>query len=225
MRQIFSFLPARLLPFALLPVLFLVGCQTLPQSGPQRAHRELRTRTDAMHAEFLSTANLRNDTYRNEEVLARATATNLKVEIGLREQRGLLLVDDLIALDFPVATGRRAFPTPAGSYTIIEKKREYRSNLYGKVLDAEGTVVNADADSRADVVPEGGSFVGSSMPYWMRLTNTGVGLHIGHVPGGRGASHGCIRLRPKSAHTLFELTRLGTPVVIAQERARLTPAG
>ena len=36
----------------------------------------------------------------------------------------------------------------AGSYSILEKIQDKRSNLYGKVLDSSGNVVVSDADSR-----------------------------------------------------------------------------
>ncbi|MCS7008618.1 MAG: L,D-transpeptidase family protein, partial [Chthoniobacterales bacterium] len=115
----------------------------------------------------------------------------------------------------PVATGRRSFPTPTGNFTIIEKKKTYSSNLYGKILDAEGKVINPDADLRTAIIPEGGQFVGSPMPFWMRLTNDGVGLHVGHIPG-RPASHGCIRIPRTAAQKIFSIAPIGTPVQITQ---------
>jgi len=200
----------------------LPGCAVLDdikarqaRAREDRAHAELRAQAAAEHTAFQAKPGWKGDTYRNEPLLKHATSENIRVEIGLNEQRGLLLVHGAIAMDFPVSSGRKSHPTPTGSYTILGKKKDYRSNLYGKIHDPEGVVVIEDADSRTHEVPEGGSFVGSSMPYWMRLTNSGVGLHVGYVPGGRGASHGCIRLRRKTAAYLFDLVEIGTPVVIA----------
>jgi lipoprotein-anchoring transpeptidase ErfK/SrfK len=51
------------------------------------------------------------------------------------------------------------------------------------------------------------------MPYWMRLTTTGVGMHVGYVPG-RPASHGCIRLKKDVAVQLFGILELGSPVTV-----------
>jgi len=198
----------------------LFGCAITQPLSPEA---KLRERTDSAHAGFRARPGWQQDTYRDEEVLARAGRDNIRVEIGLEEQRGLLLVDNLIAIDFPVATGRRAFPTPPGKYHILEKKQTYASNLYGKIVDGEGNVVVTDADSRVDSVPAGGAFIGASMPMWMRLTNGGVGMHIGYVPIGRPASHGCIRLRPQTAQTIFSLSRIGTPVTIAPKLPRLHP--
>jgi hypothetical protein len=191
---------------------FIEGLGESPES---RKNRQLRDSESARHALFRGLPNWKENTFRSEELLALANPENTSIHISLDEQRGFLLVDNTIAVDFPVATGKRSHPTPAGSYTILDKQVAYASNLYGKIYDAEGTVINSDADSRTDTVPEGGKFEGASMPYWMRLTQSGIGLHVGYVPG-RPASHGCIRMKADTAKTLFKVTRLGTPVLIAK---------
>ncbi len=176
----------------------------------------------AAHAAWRAQPKWKLKTYKNEAVLAGATAENTSVEIALGEQRGLLLVDTVIAMDFPVATGKRTHPTPTGEFKIRAKQRDYSSNLYGKIVDTAGAVIVSDADTRTDVPPEGATFAGARMPYWMRLTDTGVGMHVGHVPG-HPASHGCIRLRRETATKLFETLIIGTPVVVAERAPALVP--
>ncbi len=200
------------------------GCESI-QQGQTRARESkataaLRAKAKADHEFHRSLAGWNKTTYKNPELMAQATPANVALEISLSEQRGLLLVNGAIAMDFPVATGKSTHPTPTGSYTIRAKEKDYYSNLYGKITDATGAVVVADADARIDKVPEGGKFEGATMPYWMRLTDSGVGLHVGYVPG-RPASHGCVRLKNDTAKTLFELTRIGTPVVIAEQAPSL----
>jgi lipoprotein-anchoring transpeptidase ErfK/SrfK len=204
------------------------GCAVLEEmeknqaaARAERANAALRSAARTEHAAYRDLAGWKKQTYRNKALLEQATPDNVSIEISLAEQRGLLLINGAIAMDFPVATGRKSHPTPVGSYTIRAKEREYYSNLYGRITDAAGAVVVADADSRKDAVPEGGAFAGSSMPYWMRLTDTGVGMHVGYVPGGRTASHGCIRLKKDTAAELFERTKIGTPVVVAENFAAL----
>jgi lipoprotein-anchoring transpeptidase ErfK/SrfK len=51
------------------------------------------------------------------------------------------------------------------------------------------------------------------MPYFMRLTNDGVGLHAGELPG-YAASHGCIRLPLGMVKELYRHTPSGTPVQV-----------
>jgi len=181
----------------------------------ERERAELRKLAMAEHAVFRSAAGWKKRTYRNKELLTQANSENVSMEISLGEQRGLLLVRTAIAMDFPVATGKKSHPTPAGEFTIRAKEKNYSSNLYGKIYDVLDVVVASDADTRTDAVPEGGRFEGATMPYWMRLTDTGVGLHIGYVPG-RPASHGCIRLKRDSATEIFALVKVGTPVVIGE---------
>lgn len=154
------------------------------------------------------------DTFKNQDLMAIANGKNSKIEINLKDQRGQLLVNGEVAMDFPTATGIRSFPTPTGDYQVLEKERSGKaSNKYGKIYDAEDKLVNGDADISSDEVPEGGKFVGAPMPLWMRLTWDGIGLHVGKVPR-RPASHGCLRLQRGTAKTLFDIVELGTPVTI-----------
>jgi L,D-transpeptidase catalytic domain len=187
----------------------------------ERERAELRKLALAEHAFYRSAGGWRKKTFRNKELLSQATAENVSLEISLGEQRGLLLVRTAVAMDFPVATGKKSHPTPAGDFTIRAKEKNYASNLYGKIYDAQNLMVVSDADVRTDLVPEGGRFEGATMPYWMRLTDSGVGLHVGYVPG-RPASHGCIRLKRDSASEIFELVKVGTPVVIAENAPSLS---
>ena len=115
---------------------------------------ELRKQAIVEHAVYRSVAGWRKQTYRNKELLSQATAENVSLEISLSEQRGLLLVRTAIAMDFPVATGKKSHPTPAGSFTIRAKEKNYFSNLYGKIYDAQNVVLVGDADTLTDLVPE-----------------------------------------------------------------------
>lgn len=208
------------LSWAAAVTVFLSSCAMIGQQAEKRRHAEERAAALAVHQAWRAEKGWRANTYRNDPLLATATAENASVEISLSEQRGLLLVNGCIAMDFPVATGKRSHPTPSGEFRIRGKERTYSSNLYGKIVDATGGVVVADADTRTDAPAEGTTFVGASMPYWMRLTDSGLGMHVGHVPG-RPASHGCIRLRPNTAARLFKLLKVGTPVVIAEQAPAL----
>ncbi len=84
-----------------------------------------------------------------------------------------------------VSTGKKGHATPLGVFTILQKREEHVSSIYG-----------------------------SEMPFMQRLTWTGIALHAGALPG-YPASHGCVRMPLKFAELLFGATRLGTPVVIA----------
>jgi hypothetical protein len=115
-----------------------------------------------------------------------------------------------------VASGLRSFPTPVGSYKVIEKTADKKSNLYGKIYNSSGKLVNSDAKMGRDSIPEGGKFTGATMSYYMRLTGDGIGMHAGPIPRpGNRASHGCIRLPRSFAPLLFASTPMGTPVNIS----------
>ena len=202
-----------LLPTAL--GLALIGCETIDPD--KLAARQQVEENRVAHAWFRNQSGWKRQTYRNDELLARSTDNNTRVEIALGEQRGLLVVDDLIAMDFPIASGKRSHPTPVGDYTVISKKRHHASNLYGRYVDGEsGETLRRDVDVRSDPLPDGARFVGAPMPYWIRLTNTGIGLHVGDLPG-YPASHGCVRLPRAAAPDIFNRVSIGTPVVVAQQ--------
>ena len=114
-----------------------------------------------------------------------------------------------------VASGVSTHPTPVGRFEVLEKVANKRSNLYGKVYGRGGAVVRSDAKSGRDPIPSGARFEGAKMPYFLRVTYDGVGLHAGPIPRpGRPASHGCIRLPSQMAPVLFEHVGVGTKVSI-----------
>lgn len=137
------------------------------------------------------------------------------VVIDLLAQRAEVYIGGQYAGWAVVATGKEGFGTPAGDYTILEKVVDKYSTLYGRIVNADGNTVKSDADARRDSPPAGGRFLYAPMPYWMRLTWRGIGMHAGPIPRpGRPASHGCIRLPRRFAIQLYEIVRIGTPVRI-----------
>ena len=71
----------------------------------------------------------------------------------------------------------------------------------------------ANVGVNKDPKPPGTRFKGAPMPYFMRLTGSGVGLHAGYLPG-YPASHGCIRMPEFMAENFFSSVSIGTPVTI-----------
>ena len=114
-----------------------------------------------------------------------------------------------------VATGISNYPTPTGKFEVIEKVENKRSNLYGKVYGKGGKVIRSSAKVGRDPIPDGARFEGSKMPYFLRLTHDGVGLHAGPIPRpGKPASHGCIRMPAKLAPVVFSHVSNGAQVTI-----------
>lgn len=154
-------------------------------------------------------------TWKNDQLLPQTTPENSKIVISLPTQRAFLMKGDEVVMDYPISSGRSSHPTPPGNYKILEKEKDKASNAYGKIYDAEGKVVNSDADSRKDEIPEGGRFVGAPMPYWMRLTWDGVGHHIGPLPSSRRpVSHACIRGPRAVMPVVYGKVKVGTPVEV-----------
>ncbi len=86
----------------------------------------------------------------------------------------------------PISTGMRGHSTPMGVFSVIQKHKYHRSNIYS----------------------------GAPMPYMQRITWSGVAMHAGVLPG-YPASHGCIRMPMNFAVKMWGWTRMGARVVIA----------
>jgi hypothetical protein len=108
--------------------------------------------------------------------------------VSLGSQRAFVYRGSTLIGVSTVSSGMPGYDTPTGTFTILEKNKDHRSNLY------------EDAP----------------MPYMQRLTWDGVALHAGKV-GTEPASHGCIRLPAAFAKKLFEVTTLGATVVVTDE--------
>jgi len=135
-----------------------------------------------------------------------------RIVIDLSEQKASFYKDAKLVGVSPVSTGREGYQTPAGNFKVIQKNKDHRSNLYGSYVDSAGNVVVPDVAVREDPKPPGTTFLGASMPYFMRV-HGGVGMHAGYLPGVPD-SHGCIRLPEHMAEVFYAHAPGGTPVTI-----------
>ena len=205
--------PITLLLFLCVSVL-LAGCSSSTKAPNGRPLMKDGRYASSYNA-FVADPNYRHtrDVWYHDARISRAGTKNSKIVIHLKNQRGVLWVDDQVAMDFPVCTGRSTHETPRGRFTIIQKDEDYRSRSYGSVFDVSGKCVNSDATSSSPV-PRGGKFIGAKMPLWM-LIHGGIGLHVGTVY--RDAnSHGCIRVPVEACRILFDKCGLGTAVVVQE---------
>jgi hypothetical protein len=109
----------------------------------------------------------------------------------------------LVERKFGVATGMASYPTPLGSFTLVDKQR-----------DPWWYPPDSDWAAGAQPVPPGpGNPLGTR---WMGLSEPLIGIH--GTPDaasiGYSASHGCIRMLVSEAEWLFERVEEGTPVFI-----------
>ena len=109
----------------------------------------------------------------------------LIIAISIQHQR--LKVFDVNGLfaETPISTGMPGHATPMGVFSVLEKQRWHRSNIYS----------------------------GAPMPYMQRITWSGVAIHEGVLPG-YPASHGCIRMPGSFAIKMFSWTKRGARVIV-----------
>jgi hypothetical protein len=134
------------------------------------------------------------------------------IHITIGEQMAYYYKGEKLVGAAPICTGSPEFPTPKGSFRILEKDHDHLSSIYGDYIDKNGGIVQTQIDNRTDPRPPGTRFDGAKMHWFMRVTGA-VGMHEGYLPG-YADSHGCIRLPTHMAKIFFENTPVGTPVKI-----------
>jgi len=152
----------------------------------------------------------------NQALLGSVSPDQVRVVVSLSKQRAYLLAGENVVIDSPISSGKRGHTSPSGEFSVREKDPNHRSTIYGDFVDSSGRVVRAGVSAKIDSAPSGTHFVGSPMTWFMRLTDEGVGMHVGILPG-YPASHGCIRMPPEGAKLFYDHVKVGTPVRVSAE--------
>jgi lipoprotein-anchoring transpeptidase ErfK/SrfK len=113
--------------------------------------------------------------------LSVASATNVVITISKPGQKMTVLVDGELKYTWPVSTGAAGYRTPSGKYRPFRMERDH----FSKEWD------DAPMPHSIFFTPRGHAIHGS--PYTKRL--------------GQPVSHGCVRLAPGNAATLFALVK------------------
>jgi hypothetical protein len=120
-----------------------------------------------------------------------APAGPIQVLVSLDEQRAYTYRNGVLIGAASVSTGKSGHETPTGVFTTKLKDKDHHSSIYNN----------------------------AAMPYTQRITNDGVALHAGGVPG-YPESHGCVHLPSEYARLLFDAAPLGMTVVIADHKTQ-----
>ena len=147
----------------------------------------------------------------NKELEPVVNSDNSRVLISLSKQRVYLMTGDQVYIDSPISSGKAGHESPRGNFSVTEKDPNHRSSVYGNFVDRSGRIVRAGVSTKIDSAPSGTHYEGAPMKWFCRLTATGVGMHIGILPG-YPASHGCIRLPAEIAPLIYSKVRIGTKV-------------
>jgi len=114
----------------------------------------------------------------------------IEVVVSLDEQRAYAYRNGIRIGEATISSGKAGHRTPTGVFTTKLKDADHHSSLYND----------------------------AAMPYTQRLTNDGVALHAGGIPG-YPESHGCVHLPSEFARLLFQASPLGMTVVIADAKS------
>jgi len=147
----------------------------------------------------------------NRQLLDQTSPDRVRIVVSLPKQRAYLLLANEMVIDSPISSGKHGHGSPAGHFSVLEKDPNHHSSVYGDFVDHSGRVVRAGVSARIDSAPSGTHFAGAPMKWFMRLTDEGVGMHVGFLPG-YPASHGCIRMPSDGAKLFYDRVKVGTPV-------------
>ncbi len=148
--------------------------------------------------------------------IAAAENGKVRIDISLASSTAQLLDDSgAVLAEMDVSPGLPGHETPPGKYYVREKLTTKRSNLYGQYVHKDTReVVVARAWEHKGARPEDTVYQGIEMPLWLRLTDYGIGVHVGGFNRGQPSSHGCIRCPEPGQRVFWEKSRVGTPVKV-----------
>jgi hypothetical protein len=138
----------------------------------------------------------------------------VKVDISLATKTAQLVsADGTLLAEMDISPGMPGNETPTGRFRVTEKLPLKRSNLYGQYVTPDTReVVVAKHWEHQGPKPPGTVYQGIAMPFWMRLTADGVGMHVGGFERGQPSSKGCIRCPEEGQRYFYQHCRVGTPV-------------
>lgn len=189
---------------AIFPALFLSSCSNILTN---------KKHPDANHHAFACKEGYKKtyEVYKNQELLGNKSLRASKIVVDKKNQRALVYVGSKVALDTPCTTGKPGKVTPTGSFKVTSKIKDKRSNIFGSYYKNGKKVYGGD---RRKYKGSYDKYVGSSLPYWMRLTSDGIGFHGSSGIKRYAASNGCIRLPHSVAPIVYYKVDKNTPVTI-----------
>jgi lipoprotein-anchoring transpeptidase ErfK/SrfK len=123
-----------------------------------------------------------------------------RVVVSIPDRKLALIENDRIVSIYPVAVGAPVSPSPAGTFSVVNRVSNPTYYQPGKVVS-----------------PGARNPIGTR---WIGLSAKGYGIHGTDAPRSIGfaKSHGCIRLRNADIERLFEQLRAGDVVELHAER-------
>jgi L,D-transpeptidase ErfK/SrfK len=137
--------------------------------------------------------------------------------INLAELNLYYFKDGVYQRRYALAAGKPSWPTPTGTYKIIDKRKNPTWNVPLSIqeeMEEEGYEV-------VEKVPPGPK--NPLGKFFMLTSADGVGIHATNRPWSVGyyASHGCIRMLPDEIEKLFPEITIGTPVKIIYQPIKM----
>jgi L,D-transpeptidase ErfK/SrfK len=118
---------------------------------------------------------------------------------------------------YAVAVGKPSWPTPTGSYTIVDKRENPTWNVPESIQEE---MEEMGMEVIEKVPPGPNNPLGK---YWIGTSAEGVGLHATNRPWsvGQYVSHGCMRMLPDEIAQLFPQVDVGAPIKIIYQPVKM----
>lgn len=157
--------------------------------------------------------NRKPEWYIDHTKYAALTPGEASIEVNLSEQQAYLFNKaGEVVIGTDVSTGVPGHATPRGNFRIMEKLKVKHSNMYGTVVDSNGNELGKSWEFQS--LPSGARYEGTAMPYWLRVTAGGVGMHVGKFEKRAPNSFGCIRVPADIQPLIYAKAQVGTPIAI-----------
>jgi len=122
-------------------------------------------------------------------VMTLTVSASKRIVVDLSRQRACAYEGSRTVFCGNISSGKPGHRTPTGNFRVLEKDIDHVSSKYPE--------------------PNGGA----KMHYMLRVTASGIAMHLGHVPN-YPASHGCIRMQNGFAQRMYRWASVGTPIRI-----------
>jgi L,D-transpeptidase ErfK/SrfK len=154
----------------------------------------------------------------NRHIVPELHDTDIVVNVP---QRTLFFFQGDTTRHYPIAAGKRTWPTPRGPFeiTVLET-----NPVWDVPVSIQEEMRRQGKPVLTRVLPGPANPLGK---YWLRLSFGGVGIHGTNAPASIYSlqTHGCIRMHPDDIEELFSMVHVGTSGQIIDEPILLARAG
>jgi L,D-transpeptidase ErfK/SrfK len=135
------------------------------------------------------------------------------IVVNVPQRMLFVFIDDRLVGAYPVAVGRRDWRTPLGAFAVSRKEVDPTWDVPSSIQEE---MSEAGRGVQTQVPPGPNNPLGDR---WIGVSDLALGIHGTNQPSSiyRFTTHGCIRLHPADARSLFDVVWIGMPIRIVYQ--------